>query len=148
MISIIHKGIINFMRKRSYSNVTFATNFSDFMTLNPDICEYSKLFNKLHSVSMPSSRKKKMFAFLTSGQLAMFCFFATHRSSMKLQVFMQSTDVWLIIQGNEKRAAATKLVIFLLFSYFQKSNELLTQQTPFFLLQSTIIIKWPKNMID
>ena len=121
-ISIIIIIIIKFMRRRSYSNVTFATNF----------CEYSKLFNKLHSVSMPSSRKKKLFAFLTSGQLAMFCFFATHRSSMKLQVFMQSTDVWLIIQGNEKRAAATKLVIFLLFSYFQKSNELLTQQTPFF----------------
>ena len=78
------------------------------------------------------AQEKKLFAFLTSGQLAMFCFFATHRSSMKLQVFMQSTDVWLIIQGNEKRAAATKLVIFLLFSYFQKSNELLTQQTPFF----------------
>jgi hypothetical protein len=77
----------------------------------------------------------------------MFCFFATHRSSMKLQVFMQSTDVWLIIQGNEKRAAATKLVIFLLFSYFQKSNELLTQQTPFF-ASKHYTIKWPKNMID
>ena len=59
---------------------------------------------------------------------------------MKLQVFMQSTDVWLIIQGNEKRAAATKLVIFLLFSYFQKSNELLTQQTPFFRFKALLII--------
>ena len=115
--------------------------FNSLLIWTMYICEYSKLFNKLHSVSMPSSRRKKLFAFLTSGQLAMFCFFATHRSSMKLQVFMQSTDVWLIIQGNEKRAAATKLVIFLLFSYFQKSTELLTQQTPtFFLLQSTTII--------
>ena len=84
-------------------------------------------------------KKKKLFAFLTAGQLAMFCFFATHRSSMKLQVFMQSTDVWLIIQGNEKRAAATKLVIFLLFSCFQKSNELLTQQTPFFCCKALLL---------